>query len=140
MKLVVTGGAGFIGRWVVDKLLQDGHSVIVVDDMSTGDESNLERHQSSDLKIIICDINDTEKIDPVAKDIDICIHLVSSLNIQSSIDNPKHTFEVDIKGTFNILEICKRNSIKLKLDNQTLKNGKLEKSNLQGFKIEILLL
>lgn len=113
MNYLVTGGAGFIGRWVVKQLIEENHFVTVIDDMSNGDESNLNEFLTSpNLKLIVCDINKIDKKDDIPKNMDVCIHLISSINVQKSIDDPRHTFEVDIRGTFNVLEYCRLNKIK----------------------------
>ena len=65
MKILVTGGCGFIGSHLVDRLLNDGHKVIVIDNCSTGRIQNLEHHKGNDkLEVHICDIADFEVIEP----------------------------------------------------------------------------
>lgn len=116
LNILVTGGAGFIGRWVVNRILKDGHQVWVLDDLSNGRMENLE-----DMKInknfkgfIEGDIKDIRVLNHLFnKKFDICYHLAASINVQDSIDNPKCTFDNDVIGTFNILEQCKRHHVKV---------------------------
>jgi len=116
LNVLVTGGAGFIGRWVVKKLLNDGHNVWVLDDLSNGREKNLEEFMSDKnfKDFIKGNINDVVLLEKLFKnEFDICYHLGASINVQDSIDDPKTTFENDTIGTFNILEKCKQYNVKL---------------------------
>ncbi|MGJ9458023.1 NAD-dependent epimerase/dehydratase family protein [Oceanobacillus sp. CF4.6] len=116
MKVLVTGGAGFIGRWVVDRLLNDGHQVWVLDDLSNGRIENLDdlRNQKNFMDFIQGDIKDIRVLNHLfIKKFDICYHLAASINVQDSIDRPRTTFNNDVIGTFNILEQCKRKNVKV---------------------------
>lgn len=115
LKVLVTGGAGFIGRWVVDKLLNDGHLVWVLDDLSNGRTENIAdlRKHKNFKEFVEGDIKDIRVVNHLfAKKFDICYHLAASINVQDSIDNPKETFRNDVIGTFNVLEQCKANQVK----------------------------
>ncbi|MCS0652932.1 dTDP-glucose 4,6-dehydratase [Cytobacillus firmus] len=116
MNVLVTGGAGFIGRWVVKKLLEDQHNVWVLDDLSNGCLANLEGligHNGFN-EFIKGDIKDTDLLEEIfLNKFDICFHLGASINVQDSIDNPQKTFENDTIGTFNILEQCKKHKVKI---------------------------
>ncbi len=115
-KVLVTGGAGFIGRWVVKKLLNDGHQVWALDNLSNGQKENVIEFENNSnfMGLIEGDIKNNELIDKTFKQkFDIVYHLAASINVQDSIDDPKTTFENDTIGTFNILEQCKKYSTKL---------------------------
>ncbi|WP_173918979.1 dTDP-glucose 4,6-dehydratase [Halobacillus sp. Marseille-Q1614] len=115
MNILVTGGAGFIGRWVVARLLEDGHQVWVLDDLSNGREENIKefRKLPNFRKFIKGDIKDTTLIhDVFLESFDICYHLAASINVQDSIDDPRTTFLNDVVGTFNLLEECKEQRTK----------------------------
>ncbi|OEF98879.1 NAD-dependent dehydratase [Vulcanibacillus modesticaldus] len=116
MKVLVTGGAGFIGRWVVKQLLDDGQQVWVLDDLSNGRKENLlEFLGNGGFKgFIVGDIKDNQVLqDLFVNEFDIVYHLAASINVQDSIDDPKTTFENDTLGTFNLLEQCRIHRTKL---------------------------
>ena len=114
MNILVTGGAGFIGRWVVKQLLEHGEKVRVLDDMSNGLPGNLHEFKNNpDFELTIGDIKNVEVLSTLFKNIDVCIHLAASIIVQDSIDNPRKTFENDVIGTFNVLEEARKNKTKL---------------------------
>jgi UDP-glucose 4-epimerase len=114
MKILVTGGSGFIGRWVVKRLLEDDNHVWVLDDLSNGQSENLDDLKANpNLNITIGDIKDTTLLsDLFNNNFDICIHLAASIIVQDSIDNPRKTFENDVIGTFNVLEEARKSNTK----------------------------
>lgn len=108
MNMLVTGGAGFIGRWVVNRLLNDGHRVVALDNLSNGQIENIEEFKERNFEFIKGDIKSDVDLDEVFKEkYDIIYHLGASINVQDSIDDPKTTFYNDTVGTFNILERAK---------------------------------
>lgn len=115
MNILVTGGAGFIGRWVVKKLLMEGHRVVAFDDLSNGRLENIEEFAGNlDFSFIEGDIKDRAALEDVFKNcFDRVYHLAASINVQDSIDDPRTTFANDVTGTFNVLEECRRQSIKM---------------------------
>lgn len=116
MNVLVTGGAGFIGRWVVKRLLDDGHEVWVIDNLSNSREDNLAEFAGNPLlhEFISGDIKDKAVLARLfLHKFDICYHLAASINVQDSIDDPRTTFENDVVGTFNVLEECRKNGVKI---------------------------
>lgn len=116
MKTLVTGGAGFIGRWLVKQLLEDGHQVWVLDDLSNGSEKNLQEFlaELNFMSFVQGDIKNTQLLAALFQEgFEICYHLGASINVQDSIDDPKTTFDNDTIGTFNVLEECRRHHVKL---------------------------
>lgn len=112
MKILVTGGAGFIGRWVVKGLLKDSHEIIVLDNLSNGSEKNIEEFRN-EITFVNGDIKDKNKVSALFKNnFDICIHLAASIIVQDSIDRPGETFENDVIGTFNVLEESRKTDTK----------------------------
>lgn len=108
MNVLVTGGAGFIGRWVVKRLLDDNHRVVALDNLSNGQIENIEEFTGRDFTFIEGDIKNEPDLDKVFKEkYDIIYHLGASINVQDSIDDPKTTFYNDTVGTFNIIERAK---------------------------------
>lgn len=116
MNILVTGGAGFIGRWVVKRLLDDGHRVWVLDDLSNGQISNIEEFFDNPnfVEFIESDIKDIVALDRLFENkFEICYHLAASINVQDSIDDPSTTFQNDAVGTFNVLEQCRKHNTKI---------------------------
>lgn len=116
MNVLVTGGAGFIGRWVVKKLLEDGNKVWVLDNLSNGSKSNLDEFKNNVnlADFIYGDIKDVSLLKTLFENkFDICYHMAASINVQDSIDDPGATFENDTVGTFNVLEQCKKYNTKI---------------------------
>lgn len=109
MNILVTGGAGFIGRWVAAKLLNDGHTVTAFDNLSNGRIENIEEFKNRRFKFVKGDIKSDESLEELFKEkYDIIYHLAASINVQDSIDEPAVTFFNDTVGTFNILERAKK--------------------------------
>ncbi|MDP4093168.1 MAG: SDR family NAD(P)-dependent oxidoreductase [Bacillota bacterium] len=116
MNVLVTGGAGFIGRWVVKKLLEDGQKVWILDNLSNGRTENIKEFEGHPnlAEFIEGDIKDVSTLEKLfGNRFDICYHLAASINVQDSIDDPRTTFENDTLGTFNILEQCKIHNTKI---------------------------
>ena len=116
MKILVTGGAGFIGSHLVDALLEQGHKVAVVDNMTTGTQENISRHaDNKNFQIIVEDIRNRPTIENIFISLrpDVVFHLAAQINVRDSIKRPLLTMEVNVDGTVNILEAmvasgCKR--------------------------------
>jgi nucleoside-diphosphate-sugar epimerase len=115
MRILVTGGAGFIGRWVVSQLLEAGHETVAFDDLSNGRLSNIEEFTiKSSFSFIEGDIKDRPKLTGLFREkYDLVYHLAASINVQDSIDEPRVTFDNDVVGTFNVLEECRRQNTKM---------------------------
>lgn len=106
MRILVTGGAGFIGSHIVDQLIKNKYEVSVVDNLSTGREENI--NPSS--KFYKVDISDNENLEKVfqAERPDYVIHQAAQINVQNSIRNPMFDAEANILGTINLLQCCVR--------------------------------
>ena len=116
MNVLVTGGAGFIGRWAVKELLDDGHKVCVLDDLSNGRMGNIKEFEDNpNFKFMLGDIRDNNLLRKVFKDIDICIHAAAAINVQESIENPQRYYDVNVNGTFNTLEEARKRDVKVVL-------------------------
>ncbi len=107
MKILVTGGGGFIGSHLVDLLLDRNHSVVVLDNFSTGHRSNLPSNHPQ-LKIVVGDIRCAETVDKTVSGCQAIVHLAAVASVQASVDDPLGTHEVNLVGTVNLLEAVKR--------------------------------
>ncbi|MEK6982295.1 MAG: SDR family NAD(P)-dependent oxidoreductase [Candidatus Micrarchaeota archaeon] len=118
MKFLVTGGAGFLGRWLVKKLLDLNHTVIALDNLSNGSIENIKEFETnSNFKFISGDVTKKDELDIVfnSNKIDICIHAAAQINVQESLDHPDRAFKSNIVGTYNALESCRKNKTKIVL-------------------------
>ena len=116
MKILVTGGVGFIGRWIVKRLLDERKDVCVLDDLSNGRMENTKELKSNPgFRFVLGDIRDKNLLGDVFKDIDICIHAAAAINVQESIENPLRYYDVNVNGTFNILEEARKRDVKVVL-------------------------
>ncbi len=108
MNVIVTGGAGFIGSNVVDKALDKGWNVKIIDNLSTGYKVNL----NPDCEFINVDICDYEAIEPHFAGVDVVFHLAALPRVQPSIDDPLPYNKVNIEGTLSVLNACKNHGVK----------------------------
>jgi len=109
-KAVVTGGAGFIGSNLVDKLIEQGVEVTILDNLSTGKEENI----NPKAKFINCDISTASEIDMLfyINGADIVFHLAALARVQPSIEDPISFNEVNVKGTLNVLLAAHKAKVK----------------------------
>lgn len=106
---LITGGAGFIGSHLTERLLQSGYSVTVIDNLSTGRFKNIEHLTTNPhFKYAIEDIRNIHVIDRLVSECDIIFHLAAAVGVQNIIDNPINTVEVNIGGTETILKTARR--------------------------------
>jgi UDP-glucose 4-epimerase len=113
LKSLVTGGAGFIGSHIVDRLLADGHEVTVLDNFSTGRPQNLAHHKANaNLHLIEADIADQKKIEPWFEGVDWVFHIAALADIVPSIQRPDLYFRSNVDGTFSVLEAARAAGVK----------------------------
>ena len=110
MKTLVTGGAGFIGSNLVDRLVESSHKVTVLDNLSTGNIANLDKVKEK-INFINIDIA-KDKLDNYFENIDYVFHLAGLADIVPSIENPKAYFDVNLLGTLNVLEASRNKQVK----------------------------
>ncbi len=110
MKIAVTGGCGFIGSHTVDLLVKNGHEVVVYDNLSTGSPENL----GKGALLYEGDITDRTQLDAFFTRIkpDTVMHMAAQSDVMLSMSNPSYDAEVNIMGTVNLLDFCRKNSVK----------------------------
>lgn len=109
--ILVTGGLGFIGSHLVDRLIREGFDVIVLDDYSSGRESNLESIGSRNLKIIRGTILDRKVAAIAVEKANTVVHLAAIVSVQRSIAEPYLSHEVNVTGTLNLLLEASKNKV-----------------------------
>jgi len=111
MKIIVTGGAGFIGSHLVDLLIANKFDVIVLDNFSTGRRANLD-HVKDKIQLVECDLSINGDWVKHFKDVDWVFHLAALADIVPSIQKPEAYFNANVNGTFNVIQACKHANIK----------------------------
>ena len=111
-RILVTGGAGFIGSHLTERLAEKGYDVIVLDNLSRGKVDNISQVMQT-IDFIKGDIRDYELIDRLIKNVDAVIHLAALSRVQPSIENPELCFDINVKGTEIIARICSKYNKKL---------------------------
>ena len=107
---IITGGAGFIGSHLVEKLVRNKKKITVIDNLSTGRIENIKPYLKY-IDFIKADISKTGKWEKSIKNNSIVIHLAALADIVPSIDNPKKYFDANVSGTFNLLQSCRNKKI-----------------------------
>lgn len=113
--MLVTGGAGFVGRWVVKHLIAAGHRVLVLDNLENGSRANLAEvaGNANFGGLIVGGVEDAEALSRAfAARPDVCIHAAAQINVHESLQNPLKSMRVNVQGTWQVLEQCRRNRTK----------------------------
>lgn len=108
IKSLVTGGLGFIGSNVVDLLVEEGHEVSVIDNLSTGSKENANR----DATYYIEDIRNFKRVEHIFKGVDYVFHLAALPRVEPSIQNPLPSDEINTKGSLNVFFAAKEAKVK----------------------------
>jgi len=113
-RVIVTGGVGFMGRWMSKHLVELGHDVRILDNLSNCTEENIRAFRHELGECVIGDIKDRHVLELLFKGgVDVCIHMAAAINVQESIDNPRKCLEDNVVGTFNVLEECRRHRCRI---------------------------
>jgi len=110
MNILITGGAGFIGSHLVERLLADGVSCRVLDNLSTGKRENLPR--GPQLEFIHGDVRDARTVHAAVAGVDAVVHLAAVASVQASIDDPLATHATNFDGTLNLLEAARQAGVR----------------------------
>lgn len=108
---LVTGGAGFIGSHLATRLVQDGHTVRVLDNLSTGALTNLE-HIRADVDFRLGDLCDASAVDAAVAGADVVFHQGALASVPRSVEKPLDTHAACATGTINVLDACRRNNVR----------------------------
>jgi UDP-glucose 4-epimerase len=113
-KILITGGAGFIGSHLTEDLVKNGFSVKIMDDFSTGSVNNIMHlFNFKNFKMIRGSVTDKELVSKATSDVDIVFHLAAQVHVDRSVIEPRRTFEVNTLGTLNVLDAALENDIEL---------------------------
>jgi UDP-glucuronate 4-epimerase len=119
MKILVTGGAGFIGSHLVDRLLEQENNVICIDNFDpfydrSIKENNISEHRKSDnYRLVEADIRNLDALrEEITEDIDVIVHLAAKAGVRPSVEDPVGFQQVNVMGTQNLLEFAKERDIK----------------------------
>ena len=125
MKILVTGGAGFIGSHLAEELLRRGHEVVAVDDLSTGRLANLETFAHHPrFRFIEGNVMDTALVHEVVAQCDRTFHLAAAVGVKYVLDNPLHSLLTNIRGAEVVLEACQEHACKVMITSSSEVYGK----------------
>ena len=106
-RLVVTGGGGFIGAYLVKRLVHDGHDVVCVDNMTRGDQSRF-AEVASDVDLRTCDVRDADAVTAACKGADAVFHLAAINGTENFYTRPELVLDVGLRGALAVVEACQR--------------------------------
>ena len=113
MRVLVTGGAGFIGSHLVDRLVRDGYKVKVVDNLSSGRVENIKHHvEANTIEFIVGDLKDPQVALRAVEGVDVVFHFAANPEVRVSTTNPEIHFNENVVATFNLLEAMRRKGVK----------------------------
>lgn len=110
MKILITGGAGFIGSNLTKRLVNDGHEVIVLDNLLRGNK--IDKASFEAIRFVKGDVRDAELVDELALGCDIIYHFAAVLGVDVVADNPVETMDVEVIGTRNVVKAAEQNNVK----------------------------
>ena len=116
MNVLVTGGAGFIGSHIVQTLLQEGHSVRVLDNFSTGKRENIEelvqRFKGDPLEVLEGDVRNASDVGQAVRGVEVLFHEAAFVSVPQSMEEPQTCFDVNISGTSLLFEAARRAGVR----------------------------
>src|SRR5208283_2190221 len=104
-RVLVTGGAGFVGATLVRRLVDSGYWVRVLDNLTTGDRSHLD---GIDAELLEADIRDASALDAALVGVENVVHLAAAGSVVKSVEDPATNFDVNVLGTFRVLDAIRR--------------------------------
>lgn len=130
MKILVTGGAGFVGSHLVHRLLEEGHHVVVLDDFSTGLRSNLGLNSHTNLIIVDGTVLNHDLLTSTALGVDFIFHLAAAVGVFNIVKHPIKSLRTNIRGTENVLEVAKNQNVAVLCTSSSEVYGKNSADNL----------
>jgi UDP-glucose 4-epimerase len=128
MKALITGGAGFIGSHLAEHLLDTGHEVVAIDDLSTGSLDNISALQTDPrFRFVLDNVRNTETMHLLIDQCDVIYHLAAAVGVQLIVDRPVHTIETNIHGSEVVLAIANKFRKKVLITSTSEVYGKSEK-------------
>lgn len=104
MKILITGGAGFIGSHLTDRLLRDGHGVVILDNLSTGSLDNLKHLEgNANFEMVIGSVRDVSLVQEMVERCDAVIHLAAAVGVKLILEKPSLSIHTNVNGTENVL-------------------------------------
>jgi UDP-glucose 4-epimerase len=122
MKILITGGAGFIGSHLSESLISEGNQVIALDNQSTGSASNLK--SNSNLEIVEGSILDSKLVDSLMSKVTVCFHLAAALGVKNIVEYPFESLETNIKGSEIVLNSATKHEVRTLLASSSEIYGK----------------
>ena len=114
LKYLITGGAGFIGSHLVDKILSEGSEVLVLDDLSTGKMKNIAHHENNKMfRFEKGTILDYDLVNSLVEKSDVVFHLAAAVGVNLIVGEPFKSLQTNITGSENVLKSCKENGKKV---------------------------
>jgi len=125
MKVLITGGSGFIGSYLCKHLLDQGHEVSSLDDFSTGDRRNIaDLENTKGFRSKEGSILDKELVKTLIAGVDTCFHFAAAVGVQKIIDDPIGSLETNLHGSENVIKACSENRVELILASSSEIYGK----------------
>ena len=112
MHVLVTGGAGFIGSTLLDRLLADGHTVVSVDDLSTGHLRNVAHLEGrDDVRLLELDLSRDDLSEALSPTPDVVVHLAAQISVRTSVADPQRDAEINVLGTVRLLDAAVKRGV-----------------------------
>jgi UDP-glucose 4-epimerase len=122
MKILITGGAGFIGSYLSELLISEGNQVIALDNQSTGSARNL--NLSSNLEVVKGSILDSDLVETLMSKVTVCFHLAAALGVKNIIEHPLESLETNVKGSEIVLNLATKYQVRTLLASSSEVYGK----------------
>lgn len=125
MKVLITGGAGFVGSHLADRLVSDGHSVTILDNISTGRLENLRQYEGHpNFECVTGSVLDQKLLESTVNDVDYIFHLAAAVGVFNIVNNPLSSLMTNIRGTENVLEAALTKNVPVFLSSSSEVYGK----------------